>query len=247
MMLLCTTYTTHYYTEWNFRFTQLSLVGTVCWLLPHSYYSLRTISIAPPKPQGIIVFLNLDYFITTTLGLLRFAFPQCLLRIVTQVKPNGVSVTLAKVNGALLVCFGFESQAASMHTQLTSKKSVHLSRLLACAALSFLVLCASSQRPDFNDTHRVLGISFASIWALNSVLGYLAISFVQVAKDNHMTSQNKVSCKMQLSEASSPKHKSLDLARLPEVSFRDTCKKRSKFIVGSFVHPHSLKRIFHLR
>lgn len=200
MLLLATSYANYHYRDWNYKFFHFSVFGAICWLLPHFYYAFKTAHTTSPQPRGVTFFLLLDYFMMVTAGLAWYAYPQWVLRTFTEIKPNGVSVTLGRVLGLLLVALSLESRAATHDNNTTSKELIHASRILASLPLLVLVFYAGALHKAFNVIHLFVGVIAVLAWSINSVLGYGLITFLQHSFKNSrsygaaITSHTAVAC-----------------------------------------------------
>lgn len=181
MFLLSTIFAALHYREWNHHFITITVFGALCWLLPHIYYTLTIVHPIPSSHSShpISFFLLLDSLMTSTLALIWYAYPSYLIRLLTHVKPNGVSVTLGRILGSLLFALGLESNAATHYPDLSSRKSIHLSRIILSAPLITFVFYAVTLHGVFNTAHLLLGVAAIVLWALNSVLGYGMIALVE--------------------------------------------------------------------
>lgn len=185
MLLLATSYASYHYRDWNYKFAQLSVFGAVCWLLPHLYYALTTAHITSAQMHGVTFFLLLDHFMTVAVGLAWYAYPQWVLRTFIEIQANGVSVTLGRVLGLLLIALSLESRAATLYNNTTSKKLVHASRILVSLPLLVLVFYAGALQRAFNVIHLFVGVAAVVVWGINSVLGYGVIAVVQHSFENN--------------------------------------------------------------
>lgn len=179
MFLLSTTYAYFHYLEWNSNFVTFTLLPIICWTLPNLWYSLITPSSATSENYNLVIFLLIDYFITNTLALTCFAFPQWLLKLQQVSRPNGICITLARFIGASLAAQSSITLSATSFSTLESKKLMHLHRMLSSTAL--LILVVYTQRSDINFSKAYL-VSFVTIlffWSCNSFLGYSVASYMQ--------------------------------------------------------------------
>lgn len=183
LVLLASTYAHQHYTEWNFRFRPLTIIGTISWLLPHLRYALVTNSAARPEPQAVSFFLLFDSFLTAAAGIAWYAYPQWLLRMWIQIRPNGVSVTMGRIMGALLVGLAAESCSATQFTELRAKKFTHWARIVTCCWLEVLLLYSETLEQAFNTTHIIAGTCAILLWAGNAILGYLTCAYLEVAQE----------------------------------------------------------------
>lgn len=181
MMLLATMYAHQHYSVWSFRFAPFAIVGTVCWLLPHTQYALQGRAAALSGHRASRFFLTLDCFMTATAGIAWYAYPQWLLKGLIQIKPNGVSVTVARTIGSLLVGLAAVSLGATNFPCLQSKRSLHQSRILTSISLTCLLFYAETLEKAFNTVHVIVGVCTVTVWAVNAILGYAILAYMNIA------------------------------------------------------------------
>ncbi|CDF34988.1 unnamed protein product [Chondrus crispus] len=191
ILFLCAVHARHHYPAWNFRFAHLTATGAACWFAPHFYFALSTVSTATPEPRGVVALLFLDYFMTVAVGLACLAFPHAVLRTLSDVPPNAVSVTLARVLAAILIGLAAVSQAGMAYASLEAKRHVHLTRLLTAGPV-LILLCLGWAWRCFNDVGLFVGAGAAIVWGANSALGCAATVFIQRARDAARASNKEI-------------------------------------------------------
>lgn len=179
MLALIATYAYIHYPEWNSRLFYFSLVGSICWALPHLWYAMITSSHGKRETYHVKVFLILDHFICQIVGLSWAAFPQWLLRIHMKIKPNGISVTLARVLGAMLIGTSSMSISALNFSTFHSKQCIHWTRIMTSLGLIFLIIQSQIEDDTFTTRQFLAGIGICLFWGLNSLLGYIVIAYIQ--------------------------------------------------------------------
>lgn len=179
IFVLTSIYAALYYPEWNIHFFNISIVGSFCWLLPHLFFSISSFPTTTNESLPVTTFLILDFFLTSTAGLVCFAFPQALLRLQTNLKPNSISVSAARFLGALFIGNSLVSLLATALFSLRTKKYLHGVNIITAAILLTLIIIAHSWGQHFFPAHLLIGVVFAGTWGLNSVLGYMVVAYIQ--------------------------------------------------------------------
>jgi len=154
-------------------------VTAIMFLLSSTYVQP---SFVDADSRGVAFFLLVDHFATATLGLAWYAFPQWLLRMLTTMKPNGVSVHVARLLGSLLVGNSLMSLSITNIPSLTSKKFAHTERIITAILLLILVMYAQTFE-SFSVQHIFAGIAVAILWTINSLFGYMAVAYVQLGDE----------------------------------------------------------------
>lgn len=185
-------YAKHHYKDWNIQFFYMSVVGGSMWCLPHVWFALTHPSEGKVRTENrVVLYLLLDYFVSHIVGAIWFAFPQWLLRMQAKCRPNGVSVTMARICGALLIGQGSVSLSATQFANMESLQFVYASRLSTALGLLALISFAQLWYDGFTTTHIVVGIITCFFWTANSVLGHLTVSAFQDNKSAAPTDKNR--------------------------------------------------------